>query len=117
MARELTTHPETGELVEVVHQYQVIDLNSLKADVEQKQATVDALTEQANGITNQLTEAQAALEDSKSDASRAEELVGSPVADGLDAGAEAPSSDLENTDSPAEDGSQEVAVHFETPSF
>ena len=112
MARELTTHPETGDLVEVVKNYQNVDLNSLKNEVDQHQTNLDSLSTQIDELTKSRDEASRALEDSKSDVSRAEELVGSPVAPELDAGTEAASGEVETANEDAE-----VPVHVETPSF
>lgn len=98
--RELTLHPETGALVEVVHSYQGVELDQLKQDVTAKEQALEeirvrkqAKLDEVNAIVEEETQAQESLEDSKSAAARGEELVG-PNPAGVDAGADGASGEV-----------------------
>lgn len=92
--RELTLHPETGALVEVVHSYQEVELDQLNRDVADKEQVLEEVRnrkqvklDEVNALAEEEAKAQADLEDSKSTAARATELVGQPT-DGVDPGAD-----------------------------
>jgi hypothetical protein len=103
MPRELTLHPESGQLVEVVHSYQNVELQVLRDEVASKeqaltevQARLEAKQAELQTVSLELAQAEGALEDSKSTLTRGSELVGAP-AEGVDTGADAAGSE-----SPAE---------------
>jgi exonuclease VII large subunit len=102
MPLELTLHPETGELVEVVHSYEKRSVDDFRNDVTAKeQALAEARTrreakqEELQTVAEEEGRAEAALQDSKSVLQRASELVGNPDP-GVDAGAENASGPVEN---------------------
>lgn len=105
--RELTLHPETGALVEVVHSYQGVELDQLNQDVAAHEAAVaevqvrkQAKLDELEAVNSEQTQAEQALEDSKSTAARATELVGQSAV-GVDAGADGASGEVSP---PVEDG-------------
>jgi len=61
----------------VTESHQPIELAQLDAEVASHQTTVDSLTSQLENLTKQKTEAEVALEDSKSDVESAKSLVAS----------------------------------------
>lgn len=81
MPRNLTLHPETGQLSAVVESYEQVEMAQLQAEVDSKQAAVDSLQSQADVIATQLSEAQAALDDAKSELSTGQSLVEQPTND------------------------------------
>lgn len=98
--RELTLHPETGALVEVVHSYQGVEVPQLQDDVNNKEQTLtdvqtrkQAIQDQLNAVIEEETKAQADLDDSKSTLERGQQLVGAP-AGGVDAGADGASGEV-----------------------
>jgi multidrug resistance efflux pump len=97
MPKELVLHE--GQLAEkiVTESYQVIELGQLEAEVNSHQSTVDSLTQQIETLTTQRSEAEAALEDSKSNFEAGKALVevpADPAAEGEgEDGASEPSTD------------------------
>lgn len=103
MPRELALHPETGQLVEVVHSYQDLELDQLQRDVDAKQDVLDGIgqrevqaMEALEAIRAEKAKAEADLEDSKSLVQRGQELVEQAAGPNLDAGQDGASSQAEN---------------------
>lgn len=95
MPKELVLHE--GQLAEkiVTESYQVIELGQLEAEVNSHQADVDNLTQQIETLTTQRSEAEVALEDSKSNFEAGKALV------------EVPADSTDGAEGQAEDGASE----------
>jgi hypothetical protein len=81
MARDLVLHD--GQLAEriVTESHQPIELGQLEVEVATRQEALDTLQSQVEALATQVSEAQAALADSKSDLSVGSGLVGQPAGD------------------------------------
>lgn len=102
MPQNIVAHPETGEPVLKQESYTAIERSQLEAEVNQKQSEVDAAVAaleahntQAAALTDAQTKAQAALEESKSNVARYDEIKPQPAAD---AGTEGASGDEPSAD-------------------
>jgi len=88
MPKNLVLHD--GVLAEkiVTESHQPIELAQLEAEVATHQGNVDSLASQIEALTTQHTDAQAALEDSKSNLSLGQSLVEVPAESGAEESAE-----------------------------
>ena len=92
MARTLVL--KDGVLSAVVESFEQVELAQLQADVEAKQNQVNSLQAQLDTLNVQSTEAQAALEDSKSESVNGERLVAEAAAATAGEPANDPASDV-----------------------
>jgi hypothetical protein len=103
MPRELALHPETGQLVEVVHSYQGLEMKQLEDDVNAKQDVLDGIgqrevqaLEALEVVRAEKAKAEADLEDSKSLVGRGQELVEQAARRDLDARQDGAGGEAEN---------------------
>ena len=79
MARNLVLNDGVLSVKTEVVSYEPVELDQLKGEVEVKEAAVNELTTQLEAVNAQLTEAQAALSDCKSEFELGVALVGVPT--------------------------------------
>lgn len=120
MSRQLELHPELG-LVEVVQQYQKVELDQLKSEVEVKEAEVEGVAEQIAQVEAQLADLQAQkvakesdLNDSKSDLEAGSSMVGAPAEGSVDTGSVNSDGSVEDQDE--ESASDATDIASESPS-
>lgn len=117
MPRELVAHPETGQPSFVETNYLPVERQALQDKVDADQAAFDAAAAALQQAQEAHTNAQVALEDSKSILSRYDEIAPNP---GAEAGAEESGSEAETPTEeaaePAESDAVAVPVSVEAPS-